>query len=111
MSELAQLSLCHSPKQDPCDNSSDLLMLQKAGADAATTAAAAGDDQGSGGTGIILRRQAKPVSAGASGGSSKPGDLAALADTVQKLCQVALPLARSMEFLHEDVDSMGKEFR
>lgn len=30
---------------------------------------------------------------------------------LQKLCQVALPLARSMEFLHEDVESMSKEFR
>lgn len=58
--------------------------------------------------GIILKRQAKPTGA-ASG--RKPRDLAALADSVQKLCQVALPLARSLEFLQEDVDSMGKEYR
>jgi hypothetical protein len=82
--------------------------VQKASADAA---AAAGDDQADNGTGIILRRQAKPVAGGAGGSSSKPGDLAGLADSVQKLCQVALPLARSMEFLHEDVESMSKEYR
>jgi hypothetical protein len=83
--------------------------LQKASADAA---AAAGDDQADSGTGIILRRQAKPVSGGPGGSAgSKPGDLAGLADSVQKLCQVALPLARSMEFLHEDVESMSKEYR
>jgi hypothetical protein len=41
----------------------------------------------------------------------KPGDLAGLADSVQKLRQVALPLARSTEFLHEDVESMSKEYR
>lgn len=83
--------------------------MQKASADAA---AAAGDDQADSGTGIILRRQAKPVSGGPGGSAgSKPGDLAGLADSVQKLCQVALPLARSMEFLHEDVESMSKEYR
>ncbi|KAF6261782.1 microtubule-binding protein MIP-T3-domain-containing protein [Scenedesmus sp. NREL 46B-D3] len=83
--------------------------LQKASADAA---AGAGEDQAGSNTGIILRRQAKPLP-GATGGSagSKPGDLAGLAENVQKLCQVALPLARSMEFLHEDVDSMSKEYR
>lgn len=59
-------------------------------------------------TGIILKRQAKPTGA-ASG--RKPRDLAALAGSVQKLCQVALPLARSLEFLQEDVDSMSKEYR
>lgn len=58
--------------------------------------------------GIILKRQAKP--SGTSAGR-KPKDLAALADAVQKLCQVALPLARSLEFLQEDVDSMSKEYR
>lgn len=58
--------------------------------------------------GIILKRQAKPTGA-ASG--SKPRDLAALADSVQKLCQVSQPLARSLEFLQEDVDSMSKEYR
>lgn len=34
-----------------------------------------------------------------------------MADAVQKLCQVALPLARSLEFLQEDVESMSKEYR
>jgi hypothetical protein len=86
-----------------------VVHVQSASADAA---AAAGEDQASNGTGIILRRQAKPVAGAAAGAASgKPGDLAGLADSVQKLCQVALPLARSMEFLHEDVESMSKEYR
>lgn len=59
--------------------------------------------------GIILKRQAKPTGRDVS--RRKPSDLASLADSVQKLCQVALPLARSLEFLHEDVDSMSKEYR
>lgn len=59
--------------------------------------------------GIILKRQAKPTGGDAS--RRKPSDLASLADSVQKLCQVALPLARSLEFLQEDVDSMSKEYR
>lgn len=59
--------------------------------------------------GIILKRQAKPTGGDAS--RRKPSDLASLADSVQKLCQVALPLARSLEFLQEDVDSMSKEHR
>lgn len=53
--------------------------MQKASADAA---AAADEDQGSGRTGIILKRQAKPTAAGGSAGS-KPGDVAALAGSVQ----------------------------
>ncbi|KAF8058316.1 TRAF3IP1 [Scenedesmus sp. PABB004] len=77
--------------------------LQRAGADAA---GAAGEDQGGGG--IILRRQAKPAAGG--GGGVRPGDLVELSGAVQKLCQVALPLGGSMQFLQEDVDSMSKEF-
>lgn len=58
--------------------------------------------------GIILKRQAKPTGT-ASG--HKPRDLSALGDSVQKLCQVALPLARSLEYLQGDVDGMSKEYR
>jgi hypothetical protein len=79
---------------------------QRAGADAA---AAAGDDQdGADGTGIILARQAKPTAAPAGG---QPRDLAVVADAVQKLCQVAAPLSRSLEFLQEDLEAMSKEYR
>lgn len=79
--------------------------LQKAGADAVT---GSGDDQeGAGSTGIILKRQAKPTAA--AGG--KIGDLSALRDSVQKLCSSVMPLARNMEYLQEDMDSLAKEFR
>lgn len=30
---------------------------------------------------------------------------------VQKLCQSTLPLARSMDFLGEDLDNMAREYR
>jgi hypothetical protein len=59
-------------------------------------------------SGIILTRQAKPTGAS---GSRHPRDLPALAGSVQQLCQVALPLARSLECLQDDVEAMSKEHR
>lgn len=38
-------------------------------------------------------------------------DLSGLAGSVQKLCQVAVPLARSLECLQDDLAAMTKEHR
>eukprot|EP00775_Hariotina_reticulata_P007878 gene7878-8074_t len=78
--------------------------LEHAGGDATN-----GSDRDGGSTGIIIKRKAKPA---ASAGGSRLGDLSVLSNGgVQKLCQVALPLARTMEILHQDVEGMSKEFR
>lgn len=37
--------------------------------------------------------------------------MAALRDGVQKLCQAAVPLVRSVEFLRDDAEGMAKEHR
>jgi len=68
-----------------------------------------GSDKDAGTTGIILQRKAKPA---ATTGGARTGDLSVLSSGgVQKLCQVALPLARTMETLRQDVEGMSKEFR
>lgn len=77
--------------------------LKKAG----EAAAVGGENGEAGGTGIILKRSGKPTSASA----AKPGDLAAVRDLVQKLCQSSHPLAKSMDYLQEDLENMAKEYR
>jgi hypothetical protein len=79
--------------------------VQAVGADAF----AEGEQDTSGSTGIILKRQAKSAAAGAGGGQLK--DLPALRDTVQKLCQAAMPLARNVELLQEDMEGLAKEYK
>lgn len=78
--------------------------LKKAG----EAAAVGSEPSEASGTGIILKRSGKPTSASAGG---KPGDLAAVRDLVQKLCQSSHPLAKSMDYLQEDLENMAKEYR
>jgi hypothetical protein len=81
-----------------------LTIVQHAEGDAAN-----GSDKDTGTSGIILKRKAKPA---ATASGARPGDLSVLSNGgVQKLCQVALPLARTMEIMHQDVEGMSKEFR
>jgi TRAF3-interacting protein 1 len=71
-----------------------------------------GDGGGSGGTGIILGRlgvAGKGAAAGSAG--VKAGDLAGIKDMVQKLCQSSHPLAKSMDYMQEDLENMNKEYR
>jgi hypothetical protein len=65
---------------------------------------AAEDD---GGTGIILRKLGR---AGQAAGP-KPGDLTAVRDLVQNLCSNTQPLAKCMDYLQEDLETMTKEYR
>ncbi|GLC72176.1 hypothetical protein PLESTF_001215200 [Pleodorina starrii] len=68
-------------------------------------------DQG-GGTGIILKRLGKPGAAGPGAGAGARGhDPSAVRDLVQKLCQSSTPLAKSMDYLQEDIENMRKEYK
>ena len=60
-----------------------------------------------------MKRLGKPSAGGAAGGAGavKAGDLAGIRELVQKLCQSSHPLAKSMDFLAEDLDNMSKEYR
>jgi hypothetical protein len=89
---------------NPCNVHGTLPFIQAAGGEDA----AEGGDDGGDGTGIILKRTAKPAAGGAGAG---PKDVTALRDTVQELCQCALPLSRSVEHLQEDLDSLAKEYK
>jgi TRAF3-interacting protein 1 len=83
--------------------------LKRAGAEAAAAAAdGAGGDGDAGGTGIILARRNRSAQGGAAG---RAGDVGALRESVQRLCAAALPLARGVESLSDDVDNMAREFR
>ncbi|KAL3139161.1 hypothetical protein ABBQ32_005942 [Trebouxia sp. C0010 RCD-2024] len=57
------------------------------------------------GTGIILRRKKRDDSS-----PSKVGDTLVIADMVQRLCQSTNPLARCVEHLQEDLETMTTEF-
>mmetsp|Transcript_4923 Transcript_4923/g.12064 ORF Transcript_4923/g.12064 Transcript_4923/m.12064 type:complete len:515 (-) Transcript_4923:352-1896(-) len=81
--------------------------LKKAGADAA----AAQEQEEGGGTGIILKRLGKPSAANPGAGAVKSGDTGAIRELVQKLCQASHPLAKSMDYLGEDLENMAKEYR
>lgn len=67
---------------------------------------AAEDDTG-GGTGIILKKLGR---AGQAAGT-KAGDLSAVRDMVQNLCSNTQPLAKCMDYLQEDLETMSKEYR
>jgi hypothetical protein len=41
----------------------------------------------------------------------KTTDTAAIRELVQKLCQSSHPLAKSMDYLAEDLENMSKEYR
>ncbi|KXZ48233.1 hypothetical protein GPECTOR_29g14 [Gonium pectorale] len=83
--------------------------LKKAGADATADTA---DTSDQGGTGIILKRLGKPGGAGpAAGAGQRVHDPAAVRELVQKLCQSSTPLAKSMDYLQEDVENMRKEYK
>jgi hypothetical protein len=45
------------------------------------------------------------------GPAVKTTDTAAIRELVQKLCQSSHPLAKSMDYLAEDLESMSKEYR
>ncbi|GAX84615.1 hypothetical protein CEUSTIGMA_g12036.t1 [Chlamydomonas eustigma] len=71
---------------------------------------------GSGGTGIILGRLGAAGKGAAAGGAAggavvKVGDLTGIRDMVQKLCQSSHPLAKSMDYMQEDLENMNKEYR
>ncbi len=85
-------------------------MLQKAGADATAETA---DTSDQGGTGIILKRLGKPAagSGGGAGGGPRAHDPASVRELVQKLCHSSTPLAKSMDYLQEDIENMRKEYK
>ncbi|KAL0041808.1 hypothetical protein WJX79_005357 [Trebouxia sp. C0005] len=58
------------------------------------------------GTGIVLRRKKRD-----DGSPSKAGDALAIAELVQKLCQSTNPLARCVEHLQEDLETMNTELK
>ena len=61
------------------------------------------------GTGIILKRL---NSVGRSGSNQiRPGDPGVVRELVQKMCQASHPLAKTMDYLQEDVENMSKEYR
>lgn len=86
--------------------------LKKAGAEAAVE-----EEEESGGQGIILKRKGSMArgaagAAGAGGGAPvRTNDLASIRELVQKLCQSSNPLAKSMDYLAEDIENMSKEYR
>ena len=45
------------------------------------------------------------------GPTVKAGDLNSIREMVQKLCQSSHPLAKSMDFIAEDLENMQKEYR
>ncbi|GLI70554.1 hypothetical protein VaNZ11_015474 [Volvox africanus] len=83
--------------------------LKKAGAEA-TAETADTSDQGS--TGIILKRLGKPgPGGGAAAAGARAHDPATVRELVQKLCQSSTPLAKSMDYLQEDIENMRKEYK
>mmetsp|Transcript_13605 Transcript_13605/g.29130 ORF Transcript_13605/g.29130 Transcript_13605/m.29130 type:complete len:548 (+) Transcript_13605:262-1905(+) len=69
-----------------------------------------GGEEEAGGTGIILKRVGKAPGGGA-GPVLKAGDLNGIRELVQRLCQSSHPLAKSMDYLAEDLENMAKEYR
>lgn len=60
------------------------------------------------GSGIILKRLGKAPAATA---GVKAGDHQGIREMVQKLTQSSHPLAKSMDYLQEDLENMAKEYR
>lgn len=69
------------------------------------------EEEGSGGKGIILGRLGARAGASAVAAGIKSGDHAAIREMVQKLCQSSHPLAKSMDYMQEDLENMSKEYR
>mmetsp|Transcript_25571 Transcript_25571/g.46560 ORF Transcript_25571/g.46560 Transcript_25571/m.46560 type:complete len:161 (+) Transcript_25571:881-1363(+) len=85
--------------------------LKRTGADAVGNGSGNGEEAG-GGTGIILKRQARPTAGAAGGGAgSRVNDPAVLREMVQKLASSSTPLAKSMDYLQEDLENMRKEYK
>ncbi|PNW76618.1 hypothetical protein CHLRE_11g467739v5 [Chlamydomonas reinhardtii] len=83
--------------------------LKKAGVDA-TADNADTSDQGS--TGIILKRLGgKAAGAGAAAAGPRAHDPSSVRELVQKLCHSSTPLAKSMDYLQEDIENMRKEYK
>merc|ERR1719446_1002979 len=68
--------------------------------------AADADDPDQGG-GIILGKKGKPTGAG--GKLPSKSEVSALRASIQTLCQSSNPLGRCLEYVQEDLESMGKE--
>eukprot|EP00798_Chlamydomonas_sp_ICE-L_P011176 gene11176-18789_t len=89
--------------------------LKKAGAEAAVD-----ENEEPQNTGIILKRKGSMARGGGAGaaahaaGASHPikaNDLQGIRELVQRLCQSSNPLAKSMDYLAEDIENMSKEYR
>jgi len=66
------------------------------------------------GTGIVLKRRSSSVGksqAPAVGQAGRAADLNALRTSIQTLCQSAMPLGKSMDYLQEDLENMKKELK
>ncbi|GLD98120.1 hypothetical protein PINS_up006817 [Pythium insidiosum] len=60
-------------------------------------------------TGIRLGRRKKSFKDKGKGGASSAAEMQELRLTIQKICQATLPMGKSIEFVHEDLDAMSKE--
>ncbi|TMW67059.1 hypothetical protein Poli38472_012175 [Pythium oligandrum] len=60
-------------------------------------------------TGIRLGRRTKSFKDKSKSVASSATEMNELRQTIQKLCQATLPLGKSIEFVHEDLDAMSKE--
>ncbi|KAJ0402160.1 hypothetical protein ATCC90586_007946 [Pythium insidiosum] len=60
-------------------------------------------------TGIRLGRRKKSFKDKGKGGASSAAEMQELRVTIQKICQATLPMGKSIEFVHEDLDAMSKE--
>jgi len=68
----------------------------------------AGEEEEAGGTGIVLKRRGSSKGA-AQPAAAKASDLGQLRASIQTLCQSAMPLGKSMDYLQEDLENMKKE--
>jgi len=68
------------------------------------------EEEASTGTGIVLKRRGSTKLA-AQPAVAKASDLGALRTSIQTLCQSAMPLGKSMDYLQEDLENMKKELK
>ncbi|DBA84111.1 TPA: hypothetical protein ACH3X1_006588 [Trebouxia sp. C0004] len=81
----------------------NILEAEKALQEQVSEEGSLGEPQG---TGIVLRRKKRDDSS-----PSKAGEAVAIAELVQKLCQSTNPLARCVEYLQEDLETMNTELK